>query len=166
MSSVLPTIDAIEKLLAAAPSSPDRPHARAQLQLESLITTIGLQELPHWEADLRKLILTFQPKRRRVLLDRLDRRLGLTPQVQAAPSPAQGLAAEDEIASLEAQLRTALTYLSEHHIFQWTDFYREIIADFADEALRVDLRTGQRDLVLSAVRRQLAEHSNAIFTKG
>jgi hypothetical protein len=101
----------------------------AEERLRSLIGTMGDEELKIWEADLRLTIGRFLPKRRKSLLLVLDRRL--TGSDGSPPATLEFRVEEDtrgpDLERFGTVFADELRDLSEHHIFQWSTFYRDVL---------------------------------------
>jgi hypothetical protein len=139
----------------------------AEEKLRSLISTMGDEELKMWEADLRLTIDRFLPKRRKSLTLVLDRRLasdGASPPTLKLGS--QEPKQESPLGPLQMAFAEELQDLSEHHIFQWSTFYRDTLSLYFDRFLTTATDASQRDDALRVMRELLSNHSQEIFEKG
>lgn len=139
--------------------------ADAQQRLEDLIKIMGPAELRVWEDELRTAIADFLPKRQKALQALLDREFHSSAGASARQESGSCSAAPDDLGRLVLDLESALSDLSRFHIFQWSTFYRETLADFYDAAL--ELATGvDASKEWSALDAVVANHAFEIFTKG
>lgn len=139
--------------------------ADAQQRLEDLIKVMGPAELRVWEDELRAAIADFLPKRQKALRELLDHEIHASIGSSGRQEGSSGSTAPEELGRLVLDLELALSDLSRFHIFQWSTFYRETLADFFDSALQ--LATGvDASKEWSALDAVVANHAHEIFTKG
>ena len=139
--------------------------ADAEQRLHSLMSSLGDSELREREDDLRRAITQFLPKRRRRLTALLD---GLVETVPNAPvaGPAQAPDSDVDIEPLGAFFVDRLNELSQHHIFQWSTFYRDSLSRSFDQFLEAAHRTRYTSSIWALIRLELAKHAQEIFQKG
>lgn len=152
----------------------------AQSNLTAALATSTMAEAEAVRARLDETVARFFPKRRKQLgslllalpAHRTGTRPALPPSgaepvqaVQRPNRPSESVAPTS--ARFEEWSRT-LSDLCEHHIFQWSTHYREMVARMTDAA-----NGPQRGALLSAdsagnssIVRLLSEHSKSIFEKG
>lgn len=139
--------------------------------LEDLIQHMSSDTLSIWETEVLNLVNQFLPKKRRDLLQALERTRDrgkdivhsraqkassaaeLTPVQASAPAP-----------DLSADFRSALDVLGEQHIFQWSTFYRDCL----ERHLTLFSRQVQQrvcDGHCRGVYNVLEEHSKDVFTR-
>ena len=148
---------------------------RPERELETLIRQMRSAELSEWRREIEDSIQRFRPKRRRNLSKILESKTGNgdpgrvpganAPSTKSTPrEPARTLdpAADPEVA---ADFRRALDALRERHVFQWSTFYRDCLAEylgrFLDEMRRVPPSDGGRSLSVP-----LASHTRDAFDQG
>ena len=145
---------------------------RPERALEALIRQMGSAELSEWRREIEGSIQRFRPKRRRNLSKILESKTGNgNPEGVPAPSPkstprkpvqTRAAAPDPELA---ADFEKALDALRERHIFQWSTFYRDCLAEylgrFLDEMRRVPPDDGGRSLSAA-----LAGHTRDAFSQG
>src|SRR5215211_4064537 len=125
----------IERILAEVERLVDTVKPReAEERLRALIGTMGDDELRTWEADVRLTIGRFLPKRRKSLLLVLDQRLAWPDGAPSPPRPAQP-EPELDYDRLASAFAGDLRDLSEHHMFQWSTFYRDVLSFYFDRFL-------------------------------
>ena len=148
---------------------------RPERALEDLIRQMGSAELSEWRPEIQDAIQRFRPKRRRNLSRILESKAesGDSGRVPASSAPSTESAASEPAPThaaspdpeFAADFRRALDTLRERHIFQWSTFYRDCLAEhfgrFLDEARRVP--AGDSGRSLSA---PLADHTCAAFSQG
>ncbi len=160
MSSADDILDEVDRLLAAV-----KPED-AEGVLAALMGQLGPDELRVWDADLRRAIDGFLPKRKRRLTDMLEAALSSSPTTGPAPSsPASAITAK--MRGVLDAFKAGLAELRDYHIFQWSTWYRDAFADFADNFLEATHHGLSSNPVPSElVRGLLDEHCLDIFTKG
>ena len=148
---------------------------RPERSLEALIQQMGSAELSEWRQEIEDLIQRFFPKRRRNLSrilesktgngDAAKRLDGNTPSTKSTPREPTWTHTPALDPTLPEDFRRALDALRERHIFQWSTFYRDCLAEFLgrflDEMSRVPPNDGGRSL--SAL---LAGHTRDAFSQG
>lgn len=157
MSSVHDTLNEVEELLRTIKVQ------RAEDLLRALLQSMGHQELRVWEADVRRTIDKFLPKRRKVLTQALEKRLEAKGEKPPAGGPAELHA---DVAQIEADLRSRLAELSSRHIFQWSTYYRDFLSISFDRFLNAFVASSHGDEIPQILHREIAFHSNDIFGKG
>jgi hypothetical protein len=135
----------------------------AEDRMRSLLTTLGPAELRVWEPDLRRTIGNFLPKRRNILSLLLDKLLQAPEQPSKPSEPSVNVPRPSDV--IIDELKDDLQDLSEHHIFQWSTFYRDFLGDFfgkfVKEAVASEISTAA-----TSVRQLLKEHTSEVFSKG
>ena len=169
MSTIKKRLTEIEHmLLQGRGEDPER-------KLEALIGELDGAHLSEWRPEIEKSIRRFRHKRRRNLLEILERKTERVDPRKAsggkglATPPAPGTPARGHAAApdpgLSTDFRNALDELRERHIFQWSTFYRDCLAEhlprFLDEMSRVP-----PDAVGDALSKLLAAHTSETFLKG
>lgn len=139
--------------------------AEAQQRLEDLIKIMGPAELRVWEEDLRQAIDVFLPKRQRLLTALLDHEIRAAVGSSQLREVGAKLPAPESLGRLVLGLGETLADLSRFHIFQWSTFYRDALADFHEEALGAAAGT-DASVEWRALEAVLAGHARDIFTKG
>lgn len=140
--------------------------AEAERRLRTLILQLGPEELRSVEQDLRPTIDGFLPKRRRDLTELLNRAL----QGAEATETVDAMGPFGEAPDVEdapARLSVVLQDLAEHHIFQWSTYYRDALAPLFERlviASRDQDDSGAR--IHDKVRQEFASHAYAIFGHG
>lgn len=136
--------------------------AEAQRRLDLLITEIGADELNQWGAEIARVVGTFYPKKRKALLDALNKR---RIRLKLAPDPGHtdesARAEVEDRAALARELGADLSWLAQHHIFQWSTYYREWAERFLDAQLVLETSVSDDD-----VRVLIGEHVSEIFVRG
>jgi hypothetical protein len=127
--------------------------AQAEARFYQLLDSLSLPELARAASALEMLVQEFLPKRARQLAAQLDRRLGLGKDA-------------DPIPALRERVRMALSDLSEHNIFSWSTYYRDVVGDVFGQAYLL-LRSYPRDNVIpSMLSEEFARHATEIYAKG
>lgn len=159
MTSVDDNLDEVERLLSAV--QPEE----AEGILAALIGQLGPDELRVWEADLRKSIDGFLPKRKRRLHDALD--MALASSARQPPNDEPAAAITREMRAVLNSFRDNLVDLSSYHIFQWSTWYRDTFAIFSDRFLDATHRgLSSNPAPGDLVRDLVANHACDIFSKG
>jgi hypothetical protein len=139
--------------------------ADAEQRLRALLMTMGAEQLRTWEEDLRTVIQTFHPKRRKALTFALDQELRRS-AVASAPATARGVAVEDDrVEDLRLSIRADFKELSADHIFQWATSYRDRLGAQFDELFRLGV-SGSAGEGADMARAEIGAHTTEIFTKG
>lgn len=160
MTSADDILDDVDRLLAAV--KPDE----AEANLAVLISQLGPDELRVWEADLRKSIGGFLPKRKRRLTEALDAALS-APRLPTVAANDVASAISTAMRDVLDHFRDELADLSDYHIFQWSTWYRDSFTQFSDDFLDATHRGLSSNPVPSDhVRDLVGDHSVEIFTKG
>ena len=135
----------------------------AEAKLQDLIVSLSVHELEEWDVDLRRMINGFHKKRRRHLLELLNRSPTDLKETEELHSSVESLVkSEKELVEIEAEFTKELASLSEYHIYQWDTYYRDCISRY----FRRFLAMASTSQVAVAVRRPLEAHASEIFTKG
>lgn len=161
MAAIEQILDDVENLLGLVRVE------EAEARLNDLILSVGPNELARWEPDIRQTIRAFLPKRRRRLLSVLDERLGNV--FENARAQSNSLSSEKcklAVKSLADSLNAVFRDLAEHHIFQWSTFYRDSLSPIFQESLMADLDDEAQDLLIALTQEHYAGHSKEIFLKG
>ena len=166
MSTIEERITEIGHLLAKGEAE------RPEQELEALIRQMGSAELSEWRPEIENSIKRFRPKRRRNLSSVLESKTGNgSGRAPDGKEPSTGSTSREPVRAnttpdpeLAAGFRRALDELRERHIFQWSTFYRDCLAEylgrFLDEMRRMPLDGGRS---LSA---PLADHTRDAFSQG
>ena len=148
---------------------------RPERALEELIRQMGSADLSDWRPEIQDSIQRFLPKRRKNLSRILESKTAngdsgrvsgsnapSTKSTPRAPTRTHAPAPDPEFA---ADFRRALDTLRERHIFQWSTFYRDCLAEyfgrFLDRMRRVPLDDSGR-----SVSAPLADHTRDAFSQG
>jgi hypothetical protein len=143
------------------------------------------------EADLRRALETFLPKRRNVLTEMLNTALTVRDEeppapvvqpkplaaataktIQATPTPPApkrtwGTSQDrPDLAYVSARFIYALDELSHMHIFQWATFYRDVLSEYFEGFLDDLGSTEKPNALLNVVKAALSHHARDIFRKG
>lgn len=136
--------------------------ADAQRRLDSLISEIGADELRLWDAEIARVAGTFYPKKRKALLEALsERRIKLKLALHGDQTVQPVSAKIVDRAALARDLHADLSWLAQHHIFQWSTYYREWAERFLDAQLVPETSVNDDD-----VRLLIGEHVSEIFVRG
>ncbi|WP_406383983.1 hypothetical protein OHU25_41020 [Streptomyces sp. NBC_00117] len=160
MSTVDAALRDIEGLCRAV--KPDQ----AQDLANGLIESLPVHDLEEREAQIRTVFTrAFLKKRRNALLFRLDEKLH-GPPPSAAPEPEELAQVEGPVEDWLEEFLEALQYLSDRHIFQWSTYYRNRLAeDFTSFLDRLTAPEAARTL-LPEIALALSGHAQDIFQKG
>ena len=136
--------------------------------LKDLIVQMGPAELSDWRLDIVRIINEFQKKRRRNLLEVLDSQKSEHSSFGQSNAGAVSRQVAPDISptsSLVMQFRHALDELHQHHIFQWSTFYRDCFDLYFGRFLDSMERPSPDDLV-EGITSPLADHTHAVFSQG
>lgn len=135
-------------------------------RLTELMENMGPVELADWRADIEMLVGKFLPKRRRNLLkiyqDRVGGAVRTTTETQGPPVSYVGIGPESV---LVRDFERTLQDLRDHHIFQWSTFYRDGLARHF-EKFATTLRNAAPGDLGNALADPLAEHARDVFSAG
>ena len=134
--------------------------------LLELIGQMGRERLGEWRQDLLKVISQFQPKRRKNLRDALDTTLSLP--AESSHSRATDLQTGSSFQldpKVVTNFRNALNELANEHIFQWSTYYRDCLAEHFDK-LYPAVMTAPSDDDCKALVQLFTDHSERIFSQG
>ncbi|MFJ3790388.1 hypothetical protein [Kitasatospora sp. NPDC090091] len=137
--------------------------AEAEALATTLIKGLATDDLEARESQLRAVFgHAFHKKRKLVLLALLDEKLYGPPPASTSSSQA---AAPAEDYWLE-EFHTALQDLSDRHIFQWSTYYRDRLAE--DFAYSLDRMADPEEVktLLPKISEALSSHAQDIFQKG
>jgi hypothetical protein len=159
--------------------------AAAQKVMSGIIADSTPQQLIDADDLVQGALRTFLPKRRKALEAFLRQRREPCEEasIEAAaadPKPRPGSAPRLSFPSRESShpgdyshsrgladlLVRDLSDLSQHHIFKWGTFYRDILSEHFNELLDACQSLGRPGNLLDMVKSALTEHSFEIFTKG
>lgn len=158
MASIEDKLDQVDQLLAKGHGQ------EPETILLGLLSEMGRREVAEWRLDFQKLIDRFQPRRRRTLTAALAAALEKHPEEPSAPA-VEAERSDDSLLQLEERFRADLLDLSQHHIFQWSTFYRECLSGQFGALL--DALTKANGAAASALaQRCVAEHAHEIFQRG
>lgn len=140
--------------------------------LEDLIAQMSGDQLTDWRQDIMHLVDQFQRKKRRDLLQVIDNKLKAStawngPENNRAASVKE--VRQSYVSTLDPGLtlefRNALAELGDRHIFQWSTFYRDCLAEHL--VLFLDrLKDMSPDDLCRGLSEPLAEHTQDTFSKG
>ena len=136
--------------------------------LRDLIIQMGPAELSDWRLDIVRIINEFQKKRRKNLLKILDSQkpgYSSSSQSDAGASGPQMSPSNSPTSQLVMQFRHALDELHQHHIFQWSTFYRDCFDLYFGRFLDTMEHPSPDDLV-KGITDPLADHTHAVFSQG
>lgn len=134
--------------------------------LLELISQMGRERLAEWRQDLLKLISQFHRKRQNNLRNELDKAMSIL--AQPSLSDPSGAATRHTIqpdSKLVNQFRHALNELANEHIFQWSTYYRDCLAENFDK-LSATMITAAPDDECEVLMQLFAEHSENVFAQG
>lgn len=160
MSTVDAALREIEGLCRAV--EPDQ----AQDLANRLIEGLPVDELEVWETQIRTVFTrAFLRKRRNALLARLDEKLH-GPPPSATPETRDPAQTEDAEEDWLQEFLAALQDLSDRHIFQWSTYYRNRLAE--DFTTFLDRLTDPEEArgLLPKITLALSGHAQDIFQKG
>ena len=139
--------------------------------LTELIRQMGRPELNEWKLDIIRTVKKFQKRRQRRLMTVLDAESAVgterTKNIPTAPLAPEH--APIPTISLESKLvqdfRTVLNTLHEHHIYQWSTYYRDYLAEFFGKFFE-EMKALRPNDHCAALSEPLREHSANIFSQG
>ena len=132
--------------------------------LTDLVNHMRPDTVLEWRTDLRDVAAQFQPKRRKRLLDLIERHAAGEMAAVRQTALADGYGAPP-VATDDPEFRQELSELGERHIFQWSTHYRDCLNRHFDLYLR-QLESGLDEGMVASMKRSLSEHSRDIFAKG
>lgn len=146
-------------------------------KLEALIGEMDSDELSEWRPEIEESIGKFWPKRRKNLSEILERKTervdprkasggkGLsTPSTRRTPARTR-VTEPDPDPDLATDFRRALDELRERHIFQWSTFYRDCLAEYLPRFLR-EMDRAPSGTAARSLSELLADHTRDTFMKG
>ncbi|MFI9388100.1 hypothetical protein [Kutzneria sp. NPDC052558] len=146
--------------------------AEAERLMEDVLRGCTPDELRALEPQIGQVIASFLRKRQKSLTQLFDevRRQPPPPAVKAPPviavaAPRRAVD-EDVVAYSRRRLLRDLTQLAEHHIFQWTTFYREILNGYFEDFLYQLATTDQPAPWLAVMKTAIGQHASTIFQRG
>ena len=160
----MPTIEASLTEIQARLDGPEREWP--QQRLTELLEQMGPAELSDWRTDIQALIDKFHKKRRKILQQIYDARLGGSGT--AAKETRESAGSYVDIAAESALVRdfeSTLQELRERHIFQWSTFYRDGLARHFEKFVAAFERAAPDDPG-NALMDPLAEHARNVFSAG
>ena len=135
-------------------------------RLTELMEQMGPAELSDWRTDIEMLVDKFHKKRRKSLRKFYTDRIGASGETA---TQTRGLAEAYVTIGPESALvrdfEGTLRQLREHHIFQWSTFYRDGLARHFEKFL-TKLRNAAPDDLGNALAEPLAEHAREVFSAG
>ena len=148
--------------------------AEPESQLIDLMSQMGPATLSEWRPDIERIIREFQTKRRRRLMQYLDD--GIEGLAESSPTDVNSNKIADPAASAaEASISAHSTILPEfqhrlddlrdHHIFQWSTFYRDCLNIYFDRLLDAMEISSTHDFATDTAE-LLADHTQAVFAHG
>ena len=132
--------------------------------LTELVIHMRRDTVLQWRSDLRDVAERFQPKRRKRLLNLIERRAAGKMAAVRESAVAEGYRAPP-VANDDPEFRQELRELGERHIFQWSTHYRDCLNRHFDLYLR-RLESNLDEGTVAPMKRSLSEHSRDIFAKG
>jgi hypothetical protein len=160
MSTVDAALQEIEGLCRAV--KPDQ----AQDLANGLIEGLPIHDLETWETQIRTVFTrAFFKKRRNALLARLDEKLH-GPPPSTTPEPEDPAQAEDAEEDWLEEFVAALQDLSDRHIFQWSTYYRNRLAEDFTSFLDRLANPEEARTLLPKIAHALSGHAQDIFQKG
>lgn len=148
--------------------------AEPESQLIDLMSQMGPATLSEWRPDIERIIREFQTKRRRTLMQYLDDGIeglaesnvvGVSSNQIADPASAAAEARFAAHSTILPEFRRELDDLRDHHIFQWSTFYRDCLNIHFDRLLDAMEITPAHDFATETAE-LLAEHTQAVFSRG
>lgn len=139
---------------------------QAQDLANGLIEDLPIHDLEAWETRIRDVFTrAFLKKRRNALLAQLDEKLhGPSPSATSdTDDPAQAEDAEDDWLP---EFLAALQDLSDRHIFQWSTYYRNRLAEDFTFFLERLAHPEEGTTLLPKIALALSSHAQDIFQKG
>ena len=135
-------------------------------RLAELIEQMGPAELADWGADIEMLVDKFYKKRRRNLLEIYSARVGGTGKTTTETrEPAVSYVGIGPESALVRDFEHTLQDLRDHHIFQWSTFYRDGLARHFEKFVTRLQNVAPGDLG-NALADPLAEHARDVFSAG
>ena len=135
-------------------------------RLTELMEQMGPGELLDWRTDIEMLVDKFYKKRRKNLLKiyqaRVDGVGTTTAEIQEPTVPHFNIEPES---ALVRDFEHSLQRLRDHHIFQWSTFYREGLARHFEKFVTT-FRNAAPDYLGNALSDPLAEHARDVFSAG
>jgi hypothetical protein len=147
----------------------------AEQRMRRLLDDLIQEHLIAAEAEIRTVVGTFLPKRKRALTETLERKLaGPTLRDEARPihpvktelSPAARRAHEQHSRTLCQEIKSRLDELRDRYIFQWSTWYRDLVSDVFDETLPHLLACPDDEVLENSLRDVFWSHAQDIFPKG
>ena len=135
-------------------------------RLTELIEQMGPAQLSDWRADIEMLVDKFYPKRRRNLLKIYNDRVGASGEATTEiREPAVSYVSIGPESVLVRDFERTLQELRDHHIFQWSTFYRDGLARHFEKFV-TRLQNVAPDDLGNALADPLAEHARDVFSAG
>ena len=135
-------------------------------RLTELMEQMGSAELSDWRTDIEILVDKFHKKRRRNLLQIYKARIGASGEATTQiEEPAISHVNIGPDSALVRDLEHTLQELREHHIFQWSTFYRDGLARHFEKFVTALQNVAPDDLG-NALTAPLAEHARDVFSDG
>lgn len=162
MRTVSENLAIVESLLMSA-----KP-AEAERTLQAVIEDNPVRALLDHEEAIRWAVGKFLPKRQKRLTSLLDRRINQATQPVRSPHVPISDLNHAETPVLETRrtaLRTELYEISENHIFQWNNYYKDLLDRWYLQALALE-ETHEPGAVARVVRDEFRTHAKGIFEKG
>lgn len=145
--------------------------AEPERRLTELIRQMGRPELEEWRVDLIRIVNKFQNRRKRRLMAILDEETADGRPKKTTESKNPTLTEDTNVRTISSnsqlvnRFNTALNLLHEHHIFQWSTYYRDYLAEYFDEFFSEMTNLQPNDLC-TPLSEPLRIHSAAIFAQG
>ena len=135
-------------------------------RLTELMEQMGSAELSDWRTDIEILVDKFHKKRRRNLLQIYKARIGASGEATTQiEEPAISHVNIGPDSALVRDFEHTLQELREHHIFQWSTFYRDGLARHFEKFVTALQNVAPDDLG-NALTDPLAEHARDVFSAG
>ena len=160
----MPTIEASLTEIQSRLHGPEREWP--EQRLTELLEQMGPAELADWGADVQALIDKFHKKRRRKLQQLYEARIGAFGEAaKETREPAGSYVTIAPESALVRDFEHTLQDLREHHIFQWSTFYRDGLARHFEKFVTTLQQVAPDDLG-NALTDPLAAHAREVFSAG
>ena len=133
-------------------------------RLEELIRQMGDVHLDEWRHDIGRIVSRFEKKSRRQLTALLDPQLDARSE-ESSRQARQPVSEYSIDSRMFADLRRDLASLRDHHIYQWSTYYRDCLEKHFGALLK-QLNIANRKTIGDAVVTELNRHATDIFAQG
>ena len=135
-------------------------------RLTELMEQMGPAELSNWRTDIEMLVDKFYKKRRRNLLKIYQAKVRPSEDATTGvPKPLVSYVHIGPESALVGDFERTLRKLREHHIFQWSTFYRDGLAGHFEKFVAA-FQDAAPDYLGNALTDPLAEHARDVFSAG